>query len=73
MTAVAVATPSATDPETRHEYFMLARIKRDIVKGAIFLGPCKSAITVSLNQLRRVVISLPISPVMKAASTFSPR
>ena len=50
MTAVAVATPNATEPETRHEYLMLARIKCDIVKGVILLAPCKSAISVSLQQ-----------------------
>ncbi|MCP4942888.1 MAG: hypothetical protein GY924_13010 [Planctomycetaceae bacterium] len=52
---------------------MLARIMRDIVKGVILLGPCKSAISVSLQQLQRVAVSVPISSVMKALSCFSPK
>lgn len=71
MTAVAVATPNATDPETRQEYRMLARIKRNIVKGVIVPDPCKSAIYLSLQPSQRVIVYAPASPAPKAAKEVS--
>ena len=57
MTAVAVATPKATDPDTLHEYRTLARIKRDKVKDVMLCAFCKSFISVYLQRQQHSLCS----------------